>query len=217
MGKTNEIINSILDSCPYCKGKAKIKKATTTFCNHTVDQYYVECSGCGASTDAFNTYFALVQQGKSQVLTEKGAVEHAISDWNDHTFNVRTRLSHMSYKEKIIWQIKRLLSIVVHGGMYSTDSIEHVNGWKIREIAEHKGILKMHSDNLNDLGEISKELFNDREVRSIIFKYLEEKDKWNIGQEEIEEWCGYFNQFFDGEENLTASIRNRISELLEKI
>lgn len=54
--------------------------------------------------------------------------------------------------------------------MYSTDSIEHVNGWKIREIAEHKGILKMHSDNLNDLGEISKELFNDREVRSIIFK-----------------------------------------------
>ena len=123
----------------------------------------------------------------------------------------------MSYKDKTIWQIERLLSIVVHGGMYSTDSIGHVNGWKIREIAENKGILKMHSDNLNDLGEISKELFNDREVRSIIFKYLEEKNEWDFSKDEIKEWCGYFNQFFDDEDELTASIRSRISELLEKI
>ena len=55
-------------------------------------------------------------------------------------------------------------------------------------------------------------------IRYIAFReYLEEKNKWDFSNDEIEEWCGYFNQFFDGEENLTASIRNRISELLEKI
>ncbi len=54
--------------------------------------------------------------------------------------------------------------------------------------------------------------------RYIAFReYLEGKDKWDFSKDEIEEWSGYFNQFFDDEDDLTVSIRDRISELLEKI
>lgn len=217
MYKTNDIINSILDTCPYCKGKAKVKKVTTKFCNDDVHQYYAECRGCGASTDAFNTYFSFIQSGKSHVMTEKEAVEHAISDWNNHVFNIRTKLSHMSNKEKVIWQIEKLLSIVVYGAMYPIDSPEYILGWKIREIGENKRILHLHSEISCDLGEVSKKLFSDRQVRNIVFEYLEKKNRLNFDLDEIKEWSGYFNQFLDGEEDLKPSIRSRISELVEKI
>lgn len=215
---TYNTTSKILDSCPYCKGKAKIKKATTKFCNDDVHQYYVQCSDCGASTDAFNTCFGYMQQGfKSHVLTEKEAVEHAINNWNNHVFSTRTRLSHMSNKEKVIWQIEDLLSIVVYGAMYPIDSPEYILGWKIRKIAESKELLQLQKEISCDLGEVSKKLFSDRQVRNIVFEYLEKKNRLNFDLDEIKEWSGYFNQFLDGEEDLKPSIRSRILELMEKI
>lgn len=218
MNKTSNIKNNILDSCPFCKGKARINKVTTMFCNHKIDQYYAECSNCGATTDAFNTYFSFVQPGiKEHVLSEKEAIERVIDDWNNHIFNIRTRLSHMTDKEKIVWKIEKLLFIVVHGGMYSTDSLEYIAGWKIRKIAEDKEILKIHSDNPCDLGEASKVLFNDKEVRYIIFEYLEKKHKWNFDIDEIKKRSVYFDQFFEKKESVRPSIRREISSLLKEI
>lgn len=101
--------------------------------------------------------------------------------------------------------------------MYSTDSLEYIAGWKIRKIAEDKEILKLHGENPYDLGEISKVLFNDKEVRYIIFEYLEKKNKWNFDIDEIKKRSVYFDQFFEKKESVRPSIRGRISELLEKI
>ena len=39
----------------------------------------------------------------------------------------------------------------------------------------------------------------------------------NLDPDEIREWNFYFNRFFDGEENIKPSIKDRISGMLMKI
>lgn len=125
-----------LKRCTYCRGIGKVKTASVKFRNDTIEKYYVECSECGAATDQFNTYFAYNVDGKKfQCLNKKEAIDRAIDRWNNQIFNEQTRLSNMSYREKVIWQIEALLKIAWYGAMVPVDSIEYKTGWKLREIA----------------------------------------------------------------------------------
>ena len=54
----------------------------------------------------------------------------ATADWNERKFNAYTKLSHMSYKDKVIWQIRSLLTdawyglSLIDGLTYSLPSIK---------------------------------------------------------------------------------------------
>ena len=123
----------------------------------------------------------------------------------------------MSYKDKVIWQIRSLLADAWYGAMVPTDSPEWKTAWKLRKIAEDKGLLVLQSKKQYDLGEVARVLFNDIEVKDIIFGYLEEVNNMNLDPDETREWNFYFNRFIDGEEYIKPSIKDRISDMLMKI
>ena len=207
-----------LRKCPYCGGIAKVKKCIVPFCNYNIDKYYIECSDCGAATDQHDTHFPCSINGsRFHVMTEKEAIKTASNDWNNHRFNIYTKLSHMTYREKIIWQIEKLLSGAWYGAMLPTDSIEYKTGWKLREIAECRKLLELHSDKDYDLEEISETLFNDSDVKDIIFEYLEETNNMNLDPDGIREWNYYFNRFIEGNEYIKPSIKDKISNMLMRV
>lgn len=207
-----------LKTCPYCNGIPKIKRASAKFLEDNIYKYYVECPDCGAATIQYDTYFGYSMSGrKFQVLSEKEAIGLAVADWNERRFNPYTKLMHMSYRDKVIWQIKRLLSQAWYGAMVPMDSPEWQTGWALRKVAENKKLLELHSNINYDLGEVVSVLFNDVEVKDIIFGYLETVNNMNLDPDEIREWNFYFNRFFDGEEYIKPSIRDRISNMLMKI
>lgn len=196
----------------------KIKKASAKFIGENIDKYYVECSDCGAATFQYDTYFGYsVSGGKFRVLNETQAIGLAIADWNRGRFNQYTKLMHMSYKEKIIWQIKSFLQDAWYGAMVPMDSPEWKTACKLRKIAEDRGLIILHSRTQYDLGEVARTLFNNVQVKNIIFGYLEEVNNMNLNPDEIREWDFYFNRFIEGEEYIKPSIRDRISGMLMKI
>lgn len=206
-----------LKPCPYCNGVSKIKKASMKFMEDNMDKYYVECPDCGAATIQYDTYFGHSTGGKFRVLSEKEAIGLAVADWNEMRFNPRTKLMHMSYKDKVIWQIRSLLTDAWYGAMVPMDSPEWRTGWALREIAENKKLLVLNSNVDHDLDEVARTLFNDIEVKDIIFGYLEEVNNMNLDPDEIREWNFCFNRFIEGEEYIKPSIRDRISNMLMKI
>lgn len=207
-----------LKLCPYCGGTAKVKTTVIKFINDNINKYYVECSDCGAGTDQQDTYFPCsVYGGKFHVMTKREAIKTAADEWNEQIFNLHTRLSHMSYREKIIWQINSLLSDAWYGAMVPMDSPEWKTGWELRKTAERKKLLELHSDKSYDLKEVSKILFNDMHVKNVIFAYLEETNNMNFDVDGIRQWNFYFNRFIDGGEYIKPSIKNRICEMLDGI
>ena len=206
-----------LKICPYCNGVPKIKKASAKFIGEDIDKYYVECPDCGAATIQYDTYFGYSTGRRFRVLSEREAICLAVSDWNVRRFNPYTKLKHMSYKDKIIWQIRSLLADAWYGALVPMDSPEWKTGWKLRKIAEDRGFLVLHSKKQYDLWEVARVLFNDIEVKDIIFGYLETVNNMNLDPDEIREWNFYFNRFIDGEEYIKPSIKDRISKMLMKI
>ena len=102
-----------INPCPYCGGQAKLMTKAVKFCNDTVINFYVECPDCKAATECYDTYFGtLCSDGRMRKMTEKEAVQEVINGWNDHNFNTQTRLLHMTYTEKTMWYIEKL----VYGG-----------------------------------------------------------------------------------------------------
>lgn len=67
------------------------------------------------------------------------------------------------------------------------------------------------------MGEVARILFNDIQVKDIIFGYLEEVNNMNLDPDEVREWNFYFNRFIEGEEYVKPSIGNRISDMLKRI
>lgn len=207
-----------LKICPYCKEIPKMKKVSMKFMEDNIDKYYVECPDCGAATIQYDTYFGYATSGgKFHVLSKKEAIGLAIADWNERKFNPYTKLMHMSYKDKVIWQIKSLLTDAWYGAMVPMDSPEWKTGWALRKIAENKKLLVLHSNINYDLDEVASILFNDIQVKDIIFGYLETVNNMNLDPDEIREWNFYFNRFIEGEEYIKPSIKNRISNILMKI
>ena len=207
-----------LKKCPYCNGTPKVKKVSIKFGEDEIDKYYVECSDCGAATIQYDTYFPVSIYGsKFHEMSRREAVKTVLDDWNKGMFNSYTRLAHMSYKDKVIWQIRSLLTDAWYGAMVPTDSPEWKTGWKLRKIAENKELLVLHSRKQYDLDEVARILFNDIQVKDIIFGYLEEVNNMNLDPDEVREWNFYFNRFIDGEEYIKPSIRNRISDMVKKI
>lgn len=166
--------NNTLKPCPYCGGNAKGHiKTIESF--KTIHNYYVMCTECGASTNKYDTEFSLLQEnGTFRILTKKEAIRKVINDWNNHKFNTQTRLLHMSDKERILWRIERLLSIAWYG-LASNDSPEFKTGWKLRKIAENRELLKLHSGIDYDLSEVARILFNDFNVKDIIYQYMQKE------------------------------------------
>lgn len=204
--------------CPYCNGIPKVKKTLIKFIENDIDKYYVECSDCGAATIQYDTYFGYsVSGGKFRVLSEKEAIGLAVANWNNRRFNSYTKLLHMSYKDKVIWQIRSLLADAWYGAMVPTDSPEWRTGWELRKVAETKKLLVLHSDINYDMSEVARILFNDIQVKDIIFGYLETVNNMNLEPDEIREWNYCFNRFIEGEEYIKPSIRDRISNMLMKI
>lgn len=204
--------------CPYCNGTPKLKKASVKFIENNIDKYYVECADCGAATIQYDTFFGYsISGGKFHTLSQKEAIGLATTDWNEKKFNSNTKLKHMSYKDKVIWQIRNLLMDAWYGTMVPVDSPEWQTGWALRKIAENRKLLVLHSNINYDLDEVARVLFNDIEVKDIIFGYLEEVNNMNLDSNEIREWNLYFKRFIDGEEYIKPSIRDRISSMLMKI
>ena len=75
----------------------------------------------------------------------------------------------------------------------------------------------LHSDINYDMSEVARILFNDIQVKDIIFGYLETVNNMNLEPDEIREWNYCFNRFIEGEEYIKPSIRDRISNMLMKI
>lgn len=207
-----------LKRCPYCKGIPKVKMASVKFLEDKIDKYYVECSDCGAATIQYDTYFAVPIYGSEfHKMSRSEAIKTVSHDWNNQKFNAYTKLTHMPYKDKIIWQIRSLLTDAWYGAMVPMDSPEWKTAWKLRKIAETRGLLVLHGRNQYDLNEVARILFNDIQVKDIIFGYLEEINNMNLDPDGVREWNLYFNMFIEGKECVKPSIGNRISDMLKSI
>lgn len=174
-GKFNVMAKKIIkiNPCPYCGGQAKVyAEAVRSFI--FIHKYYVACMECGAATSQHDTEFLTRINGKFCVLTEKEAIKEVINNWNNRNFNTQTKVLHMSDKERTLWWIERLLSIAWHG-LASNDSPEFIAGWKLREIAENRELIRLHSGINYDLGEVAKVLFNDFRVKDIIYQFFEDR------------------------------------------
>lgn len=165
-----------INSCPYCGGQGKLMTKTMDFCNNTIINFYVECPDCKAATERYNAYFGtLCSDGRMRKMTEKEAILRAINDWNNHSFNTQTRLLHMTYTEKTMWYIEKLLSIAWYGAMVPLDSPEYIRGWQLRKVAEDMELLKLCNGINYDLGEVARKISVDDRVKDVISQYFEEK------------------------------------------
>lgn len=165
-----------LNQCPYCGGIAKgCIKTVESF--KKIHNYYVVCTECGASTERYNTEFSILQEGKFHVLTKKEAINHAVCDWNNGIFDTQTKLFHMTDQEKLLWYIEYLLGVAWHGAMIPMDSLKWKTAWKLRRIAEGKGLLVLQSNIDYDLGEVAKVMFDDIQVLELVASYLNEYEK----------------------------------------
>ena len=77
--------------------------------------------------------------------------------------------------ERKIWYIEKLLSMAWYGAMVPMDSPEYLTGWRLRKIAEEKGLLRLDSGISYDLEKVASTLFNDFHVKDIIYQYLQDK------------------------------------------
>lgn len=160
-----------LEACPYCKGIAKGHiKTVESF--RKIHNYYVECTECRASTEQYNTEFAMIQNGKFHVLTQKEAIEKTVCDWNNGMFDIQTKLLHMTEQEKIMWYTEDLLSVAWYGANVLMGSLRWETAWKLRRIAEEQKLLKISTE--NDLREVARLLLDNCGVKPIVCKYLEE-------------------------------------------
>lgn len=162
-----------LKVCPYCKGIAKgYVKTVESF--RKIHNYYVACTGCGASTERYNTEFAMLQGGKFHVLTKKEAIKKAIYDWNNEVFDTPTRLSHMSELEKILWHTEDLLKVAWYGANVLVGSLRWETAWKLRRIAEEQKLLKLNSGKDYNMEAVADELLHDDTAKCVVCSYLEE-------------------------------------------
>lgn len=164
-----------LKQCPYCNGTTDIKKRSINFVRGNILNFYVECTGCGASTEKYDTYFAYIINGQRfPPMTEKEAINQAVCNWNNRIFDTKTRLMHMSNEEKVLWYIEHLLGVAWYGENVSIDSLQWKTALELRGIAEDKGILILQSDIDYDLGEVAKALYKDAYVLGLVTSYLSE-------------------------------------------
>lgn len=160
-----------LNICPYCKGIAKGHiKTVESF--RKIHNYYVECTECGASTERYNTEFAMLQNGKFHVPTQKEAIEKTVSDWNNGIFDIQTRLLHMTEQEKILWYAADLLGVAWYGVNVLVGSLRWETAWKLRKIAEERKLLRLNGGEDYNMEKIADKLLHDDTVRCIVCSYL---------------------------------------------
>lgn len=164
-----------LKSCPYCEGIAEgYMKTVESF--KEIHNYYVACTECGASTERYNTEFAMLRKGHFHVLTQKEAIERTVSDWNNRIFDTKTRLLHMTGQEKILWYTADLLGVAWYGVNVLVGSLRWETAWKLRKMAEERKLLRLNSGKNYDMEVIADELLHDDTVKNIVYCYLEEVD-----------------------------------------
>lgn len=164
-----------LKPCPYCGGIAEgYLKTVESF--KEIHNYYVACTECGASTERYNTEFAMLQKGHFHVLTQKEAIERTVSDWNNGIFDTQTKLLHMTEREKILWYAADLLKVAWYGANVLVGSLRWETAWKLRKIAEERKLLRLNSGKNYDMEVIADELLHDDTVKNIVCCYLEEVD-----------------------------------------
>lgn len=162
-----------LKPCPYCGGAAKGHiKTVESF--RKVHNYYVACTGCGASTERYTTEFATIQNGKFYVLTHKEAIRKIVNDWNNGIFDTKTKLLHMTEREKILWHTADLLKVAWHGVNVLVGSLRWETAWELRKITEEKKLLRLDSGKDYDMEVVADGLLHDDTVRCIVSSYLEE-------------------------------------------
>lgn len=162
-----------LKPCPYCGGIAKGHiKTVESF--KKIHNYYVECTECGASTDRYDTEFAMSQNGKFHVLTHKEAIRKTVSDWNNGIFDTKTKLLHMTEQEKILWYATDLLKVAWYGVNVLVRSVRWETAWKLRKIVEERKLLSLSSGKDYDLEVVADELLHDDTARCVVIRCLEE-------------------------------------------
>lgn len=138
-----------------------------------IHNYYVECTECGASTERYNTEFAMLRKGHFHVLTQKEAIKKTVSDWNNGIFDIQTRLLHMTEQEKILWYAADLLKVAWYGANVLVESLRWETAWKLRKIAEERKLLSLTSGKDYDMEVVADELLHDNTVRYVVCNYLE--------------------------------------------
>lgn len=162
-----------LKPCPYCGGIAEgYIKTVESF--RKIHNYYVECTGCGASTDRYDTEFAMSQNGKFHVLTHKEAIRRTVNDWNNGIFDTKTKLLHMTEQEKILWYTANLLKVAWYGANVLMGSLRWETAWELREIAEERKLLSLDRGKDYDMEVVAGELLHDDTVRCIVSNYIKE-------------------------------------------
>lgn len=162
-----------LKPCPYCGGIAKgYIKTVESF--KKIHNYFVVCTGCGASTDRYDTEFAISQNGEFHVLTHKEAIRRTVNDWNNGIFDTKTRLLHMTEQEKILWYTADLIKTAWYGANVLVGSLRWETAWKLRKMAEERKLLSLTSEKNYDMEVVAGELLHDDIVRYIVSSYLEE-------------------------------------------
>ncbi len=179
-----------LKPCPYCGGIAKGHiKTVESF--RKVHNYYVACTGCGASTERYNTEFAMSQNGKFHVLSHKEAVEKAVCDWNNGIFDTKTKLLHMTGQEKMLWHTADLLKAAWYGANVLVGSLRWETAWELRKMAEERKLLSLSSGKDYDLEVVADELLHDNTVRCIVSSYIKESNNNGFCRQDIGSPSGY--------------------------
>ena len=141
--------------------------------------YYVACTGCGASTERYDTCFAMLQDGKFHVLSHKEAVEKAVCDWNNGIFDTKTKLLHMTGQEKMLWHTADLLKVAWYGANVLVGSLRWETAWELRKVAEERKLLSLSSGKDYDLEKVVKVLLDDSHVAELVASYLDANVAWD--------------------------------------
>ncbi len=161
-----------LKPCPYCGGIAKGHiKTVESF--KKIHNYYVVCTECGASTERYNTEFAMSQNGKFHVLTHKEAIRKTVNDWNNGIFDTKTKLLHMTGQEKMLWHTADLLKAAWYGANVLVGSLRWETAWELRKVAEERKLLSLSSGKDYDLEKVVKVLLDDSHVAELVASYLD--------------------------------------------
>lgn len=162
-----------LKPCPYCGGIAKgCIKTVESF--RKIHNYFVVCTECGASTERYDTEFAILQNGKFHVLTHKEAIRKTVSDWNNDIFDTQTKLLHMTEQEKILWYAADLLKAAWYGANVLVESLRWETAWKLRKMAEGQRLLSLDSGKSYDMEDVANELLYDDIAKCIVCSYIKD-------------------------------------------
>lgn len=187
------IRNIELNKCPYCNSTAQFSYVIDKSIDAKDISIYVKCPCCGAMTNKLSTRCLMFEVNRPRTYTQKEVIDGVIKCWNSGQYDERTTLSHMSYEEKVIWQIEELLKVILYGAAVPMESPEYQYAWAFKMLAEQMGLL-VYDKTTIDFEKLAQDLYQSNQIKFFITAYLKEIHNEEMDIDKIRKWSYRFFQ-----------------------